>query len=101
VSPCVTVWNFLPDLYRPAGKSLGTLLIRAIYGRAGLITLLTARYYATHGYLVVNQSCRGTSGSGGHFEPFSHEIDDGADTVAWLRRQAWSTDDSRCTEPLV
>jgi hypothetical protein len=71
------------------GKSLGTLLIRTIYGRAGLITVLTARYYATHGYLVVNQSCRGTSGSSGDFEPFRPDIDDGADTVAWLRTQAW------------
>ena len=62
--------ELLTDIYRPVGKSLGTLLIRTLYGRAGLITLLTARYYATHGYLVVNQSCRGTSGSGGDFEPF-------------------------------
>ena len=81
--------ELLTDIYMPVGKSLGTLLIRTIYGRAGLITLLTARYYATHGYLVVNQSCRGTSGSGGDFEPFRPDIDDGADTVAWLRTQAW------------
>ena len=38
---------------------------------------------------MVNQSCRGTFGSGGDFDPFSQEIDDGADTVAWLRQQAW------------
>jgi uncharacterized protein len=81
--------ELLADIYSPVGKSLGTLLIRTPYGRAGLITLLTARYYATHGYLVVNQSCRGTSGSGGDFEPFRPDIDDGADTVAWLRTQAW------------
>jgi predicted acyl esterase len=35
--------ELLTDIYRPVGKSLGTLLIRTIYGRAGLITLLTAR----------------------------------------------------------
>jgi uncharacterized protein len=81
--------ELLTDIYAPAAKSLGTLLIRTPYGRTGLIALLTARYYATHGYRVVNQSCRGTFGSGGDFEPFTHEIDDGADTVAWLRRQAW------------
>jgi uncharacterized protein len=81
--------ELLADIYRPVGKSLGTLLIRTPYGRTGSIALLTAGYYATHGYLLVNQSCRGTFGSGGDFEPFSHEIDDGADTVAWLRRQAW------------
>ena len=81
--------ELLTDIYAPLGKSLGTLLIRTPYGRTGLIALLTARYYATHGYHVVNQSCRGTFGSGGDFEPFSPEIDDGADTVAWLRRQSW------------
>jgi predicted acyl esterase len=81
--------ELLTDIYAPVGKSLGRLLIRSPYGRTGLIALLTARYYATQGYQVVNQSCRGTFGSGGDFEPFSHEVDDGADTVTWLRRQAW------------
>ena len=81
--------ELLTDVYAPVAKSLGTVLIRTPYGRTGLVALLTARYYATHGYHVVNQSCRGTFGSGGDFEPFSPEIDDGADTVAWLRRQAW------------
>lgn len=81
--------ELLADIYRPVGKPLGTILIRTPYGRAGMITLLTARYYATHGYHVVNQSCRGTYGSGGDFEPFRPDIDDGADTVAWLRTQAW------------
>jgi len=81
--------ELLTDVYAPVAKSLGTLLIRTPYGRTGLIALLTARYYATHGYHVVNQSCRGTFGSDGVFQPFRSEIDDGADTVAWLRRQAW------------
>ena len=81
--------ELLTDVYAPVAKSLGTLLVRTPYGRTGLIAFLTARYYATHGYHVVNQSCRGTFGSGGAFQPFRPDIDDGADTVAWLRRQAW------------
>ena len=81
--------ELLTDVYAPVARSSGTLLIRTPYGRTGSIAVLTARYYATHGYHVVNQSCRGTFGSGGDFEPFSREIDDGADTVAWLRKQAW------------
>jgi putative CocE/NonD family hydrolase len=80
--------QLLADVYTPE-RSLGTLLIRTPYGRSGPITLLTARYYASHGYQVLNQSCRGTSGSGGVFQPFSQELDDGADTVAWLRNQEW------------
>ncbi len=81
--------KLLTDLYAPVSKSRGTLLMRTPYGRTGLITLITARYFATHGFRVVNQSCRGTSGSDGRFEPFRPDIDDGADTVAWLRQQVW------------
>ena len=83
--------ELLTDVYQPVGRSRGTLLLRTPYGRAGPIADLTAGVYAAHGFLVVNQSCRGTSGSGGRFEPFAHERDDGADTVAWLRGQPWFT----------
>jgi uncharacterized protein len=38
---------------------------------------------------VLLQSCRGTFGSGGAFEPMRHEVSDGQDTVAWLRNQSW------------
>jgi putative CocE/NonD family hydrolase len=34
---------------------------------------------------------RGTFGSGGAFEPMVNEVADGADTVAWLRKQPWFT----------
>ena len=81
--------ELLTDVYTPVGRSAGTLLIRTPYGRTGSVTLLSARYYATHGYQVVHQSCRGSGGSGGDFEPFSREVEDGADTVAWLREQPW------------
>lgn len=47
--------------------------------------------YAARGYHVLLQSVRGTYGSGGDFTPMSHEIADGADTVAWLREQPWFT----------
>jgi putative CocE/NonD family hydrolase len=81
--------ELLTDVYEPAGELLGTLLIRTPYGLTGPVALLSARYFATHGYQVVNQSCRGTFGSGGVFVPFGTDIDDGADTVAWLRNQEW------------
>lgn len=81
--------ELLTDVYAPGAGSLGTVLIRTPYGRTGLIAHLTAGYLATHGYHVVNQSCRGTFGSGGDFDPFRHEVADGAHAVAWLRRQPW------------
>lgn len=81
--------ELLTDVYQPVGESRGTLLIRTPYGRTGLVADLTARAYAGHGFLVVHQSCRGTSGSGGRFEPFVNELADGVDAVAWLRTQPW------------
>ena len=81
--------ELLADVYTPTDRSRGTILIRTPYGRATLIALMSAGFYAGHGYRVVNQSSRGTFGSGGSWQPFVTEVDDGADTVAWLRTQPW------------
>ena len=45
---------------------------------------------AARGVAVVVQSVRGTGRSEGEFEPFVHEADDGAATVAWCAVQPWS-----------
>lgn len=79
------------DHYAPAGPARGTLLVRGPYGRRFPSSLIFAGVYAARGYHVVLQSVRGTFGSGGVFEPMLAEVADGADTVAWLRRQPWFT----------
>jgi uncharacterized protein len=81
--------SLVADHYRPASPSAGTLLVRGPYGRAAPFSTFFARSYAARGYDVVFQSCRGTFGSGGTFDPMVREVDDGADTVAWLREQPW------------
>ncbi len=81
--------DLLADHYAPVGAASGALLIRGPYGRSGLHPYVFARMYAERGYHVVLQSCRGTFGSGGQFQPMAREIEDGADTVAWLRRRPW------------
>lgn len=81
--------TLLVDHYAPTGNPLGTILVRSPYGRNQMQTALYARPYAARGYHVVLARCRGTFGSGGEFDPMVHEVDDGADTVAWLRRQPW------------
>jgi putative CocE/NonD family hydrolase len=81
--------DLLADVYAPTGASQGTILVRGPYGRGGPFPLLFARVYAERGYHVVLQSCRGTFGSGDVFAPMRSEIEDGADTVAWLREQPW------------
>ena len=79
--------HYAPHTSTPAG----TLLVRCPYGRDAPLAWLYPRVYAQRGYHVVFQSARGTFGSGGNYEPGMHEIEDGADTVAWLRREAWFT----------
>jgi uncharacterized protein len=84
--------QLVADHYAPATSSpVGTLLVRGPYGRGFPFSLVFARQYAARGYHVVLQSVRGTFGSGGEFEPMINEAADGADTVEWLREQAWFT----------
>jgi uncharacterized protein len=46
-----------------------------------------ARYFASFGYVVVLQDCRGRYASQGVFRKYLDEADDGVDTLAWLRAQ--------------
>jgi uncharacterized protein len=82
----------LADHYIPVPvASAPTVLVRCPYGRAFPFSMGSAQLIAERGYHVLLQSCRGTFGSGGEFEPMRNEIADGRDTVAWLREQAWFT----------
>ncbi|GAA2560788.1 CocE/NonD family hydrolase [Mycolicibacterium diernhoferi] len=84
--------ELLADHYEPrTAHPAGTILVRAPYGRRFPFTVLFGSIYATRGYHVVFQSVRGTFGSGGEFTPMVNEVDDGADTVVWLREQPWFT----------
>jgi predicted acyl esterase len=76
------------DLYAPrAGGAFPTMLIRVPYGLRAFGA--AAEAYAERGYIVVIQACRGTSKSGGTFDPLSKERDDGLDTLAWIKQQPW------------
>lgn len=78
----------LADRWYP--KGLGdapVVLLRSPYGHRQLG--FVGRLFAERGYQAVIQSCRGTFGSGGEWEPFRHERDDGRDTLAWLADQRW------------
>ncbi len=84
--------ELVADHYRPlTSNPAGTLLVRGPYGRRYPVSVLFGAVYASRGYHVIVQSVRGTFGSGGDFDPFRHEIADGADTAAWLRDQPWFT----------
>jgi predicted acyl esterase len=77
--------HYLPITSGPAA----TVLVRCPYGRGLPFSLLEAQLVAERGFHVLLQSCRGTFGSRGQFEPMRDEIRDGQDTVAWLRGQRW------------
>lgn len=82
--------ELLADHFAPVGTARGTVLLRSPYGFDTLAASMMAGPYATQGYHVVLARTRGTFGSGDcDFEPMVHEVDDAADTVAWLRDQPW------------
>lgn len=82
--------SLLTDMYVPRGREkLPTILTRTPYGRSGLFGLLFGRFIAERGFRAVIQSCRGTFGSGGDFDPFRHEREDGRATLTWLKQQPW------------
>lgn len=74
------------DVYYPVGEGpFPVLLMRQPYGRAIASTVVYAHptWYASHGYIVVIQDVRGRGSSGGEFDLFRHEADDGYATVQW------------------
>ena len=83
------------DVYLPGrpGTAHPTLVQRVPYdkGHPAIVDgALTVRRAVDAGYAVVVQDCRGRFSSEGDFVPFVHEADDGVDTIAWIRAQAWS-----------
>jgi uncharacterized protein len=81
--------RLLTEHFAPQGRALGTVLIRSPYQRIGVMSQVLAGVFAARGYHLVLQSCRGTFGSDGDYIPGGAEIDDGADTLNWLREQPW------------
>ncbi len=75
------------DLWSPVGTGpWPALMVRTAYGRAlgSAVTSPHPAVLARAGYLVASMDVRGRGDSGGVFEPFAHEADDGADAIAWL-----------------
>ncbi|MFH1742180.1 MAG: CocE/NonD family hydrolase [bacterium] len=64
------------------------ILMRTPYGK-GDEEQSGSLHYASHGFVRVNQDCRGRGTSGGEWEPFLNEIPDGYDTLKWILEQPW------------
>ena len=75
------------DVYRPrTADAVPVILMRTQYGKSA--AQAGSRYqppdwFASHCYLVVIQDVRGQGGSGGTFSEFTHDMEDGYDSVEW------------------
>jgi uncharacterized protein len=75
------------DIYRPrTADTVPVILMRTQYGKSG--AQAGSRYqrpdwFASHCYLVVIQDVRGQGTSGGTFSEFTHDMEDGYDSVEW------------------
>jgi len=82
------------DHYEPQGVGPGpTILMRTPYSKGGAGSLVAAVFawqFATFGYHVICQDCRGRFGSDGDYVPFLHEAEDGKATLDWIAQQIWS-----------
>lgn len=81
------------DIFRPRGSGRFPVLVyRTPYGKQA-----ATETYGTHleavkrGYAVVLQDVRGRYGSGGEFDPYRREGEDGYDTIEWASAQSWSS----------
>ncbi len=81
--------RLLTDRYWPRGAGREPVIVmRSPYGR-GAVWALAARLLAERGYQVILQSCRGTGGSGGEFDAYRNEAQDGLATLRWIETQPW------------
>ena len=81
--------RLLTDRYWPRGAARQPVIVlRSPYGR-GSVWALAARLLAERGYQVILQSCRGTGGSGGEFDAYRNEAEDGLATLRWIEFQPW------------
>ena len=75
------------DVYRPrTSDPQPVILMRTQYGKSGAQAgsrYQTPDWFASHCYLVVIQDVRGQGTSGGTFIEFTHEMEDGYDSVEW------------------
>ena len=71
------------------GEKWPTLFTRTPYPIMWEMAPTTDISLIEQGYCVVIQSCRGMNGSGGVYEPFDNERNDGIDGLEWLVKQPW------------
>ncbi len=74
---------------RPLAEPLPALLHRTPYGKSAPARRVEAGFFASQGYVVVVQDCRGRYGSEGGFSKYVDEGPDGYDALEWVAGQPW------------
>ncbi|MGC9329449.1 MAG: CocE/NonD family hydrolase, partial [Candidatus Hinthialibacter sp.] len=69
-------------------KAFPVILMRTPYGKSDENFGL-GKEYASYGYAVVVQDCRGKGDSEGVWDPFRYDVEDGYDTQQWVGVQPW------------
>ena len=80
------------DVYLPDGHGrVPVVLVRLPYDKCGRYTFMPALapHFTERGYAFVVQDVRGKFRSEGETLAFTHEVEDGYDTIDWLTRQPW------------
>lgn len=78
------------DVYLPGGDApVPAVIHRTPYDNANPDLVRAATYLTEHGYAFVAADVRGRGDSGGVFDPFRGEAEDGYDTVEWVAAQPW------------
>ena len=78
------------DLWRARGPAPRPVLVyRTPYDRSETPTMVRAA--VARGYAVLLVDVRGRYRSGGTFEPYRHEGEDGYDVIEWAAHQPWSS----------
>jgi len=81
------------DIYRPKAEGrFPVLLTRTPYDKGGLLDSgpVIGQAAASRGYVVIIQDVRGRYTSEGEWCPFTHESEDGYDTVEWAASLCYS-----------
>lgn len=80
------------DVYLPEGDGpWPVILMRTPYGKAGFPMFMQYmnRIFSRYGYAVVAQDSRGRNDSEGEWYPILNEVNDGLDTLNWVKEQPW------------
>jgi uncharacterized protein len=79
------------DIWRGEdGERRTTLVARTPYNKNNAEQQERAAAYSADGYNFVDMDVRGRGDSGGSFEPWRSEGQDGYDTIEWIAEQDWS-----------